>query len=102
MTNAPEVTVVMPAYNESVLLASSVGDVVKGLRERDMSFELIVVENGSTDGTLGLALDLAGDYPELRVEHRDEADYGAALRDGLLAARGVFVANFDADYYDLD
>jgi glycosyltransferase involved in cell wall biosynthesis len=102
MTSPPEVTVVMPAYNESALLASSVGDVVKQLRERDIAFELIVVENGSTDGTLALAHDLAGQYAELRVEHRDEADYGAALRDGLFAARGDVVANFDTDYYDVD
>jgi hypothetical protein len=40
--------------------------------------------------------------PEVRVEHRDEANYGRALRAGLLAARGEAVVNFDADYFDLD
>jgi glycosyltransferase involved in cell wall biosynthesis len=97
-----DITVVMPAYNESALLASSVGDVVKGLREHNRPFELIVVENGSTDDTRALARELAAEYPEVRAEHRDEADYGAALRAGLLAARGDVVANFDTDYYDVD
>jgi glycosyltransferase involved in cell wall biosynthesis len=92
----------MPAFNESAMLASSVGDVVKGLRERNRAFELIVVENGSTDGTLAVARDLVDQYAEVRLEHRDAADYGQALRTGLLAARGTVVANFDTDYYDLD
>jgi glycosyltransferase involved in cell wall biosynthesis len=99
---APEITVVMPAYNESLLLASSVGEVVKGLRERNCSFELIVVENGSTDGTLEIARELQAQYEEVSVEHRIDADYGVALRAGLLAARGTVVVNFDTDYYDLE
>jgi glycosyltransferase involved in cell wall biosynthesis len=98
----PDVTVVMPAFNESAMLASSVGDVVKGLRERNRDFELIVVENGSTDDTLAVARDLVDQYAEVRLEHRVTADYGQALRTGLLAARGTVVANFDTDYYDLD
>jgi glycosyltransferase involved in cell wall biosynthesis len=99
---ALDITVVMPAYNEAALLAASVADVVKGLRERTWSFEVVIVENGSTDGTLMLARDLAEEYAELRVEHLDEADYGAALREGLLTARGEVVVNFDTDYYDID
>jgi glycosyltransferase involved in cell wall biosynthesis len=101
VTGVPQLSVVMPAYNESVLLGSAVGEVVKGLREREWPFEVIVVENGSTDGTGAIADDLAGQYPEIRVEHLAEADYGAALRAGLLAARGDVVVNFDTDYYDL-
>jgi glycosyltransferase involved in cell wall biosynthesis len=105
-TGAPDraldITVVMPAYNEAAMLTASIADVVKGLRERSWSFEVIVVENGSTDGTLMIARDLAEQYPELRVEHLDEPDYGAALREGLLAASGAVVVNFDTDYYDVD
>jgi glycosyltransferase involved in cell wall biosynthesis len=99
--NPLEVTVVMPAYNESALLAASIAEVVKGLREGDRTFELIIVENGSTDGTLAIAHDLADEYPEVRVEHLAEADYGAALKTGLLDARGDVVVNFDTDYYDV-
>jgi glycosyltransferase involved in cell wall biosynthesis len=98
----PRVTVVMPAYNESALLASSIGEVVKGMREQGGAFEVIVVENGSTDGTLEIARDLADEYDEVRVEHLDRPDYGQALRLGLLGARGDAVVNFDTDYYDVD
>ncbi len=100
--SAPRVSVVMPAYNEAEILASSVTSVVTGLRARGETFELLVVENGSTDGTFALARQLAADMPELRVEHRDQADYGRALRSGLLDARGEAVVNFDTDYFDLD
>ena len=95
------VSVVMPAYNEAEILSSSVQAVVEGLRARGREFELIVVENGSTDGTPAIADALARAEPEVRTEHCDEADYGRALRAGLLAARGDAVVNFDADYFDL-
>jgi glycosyltransferase involved in cell wall biosynthesis len=76
--------------------------VVEGLRERNVSFVVLIVENGSTDGTLALAEQLASEYAEVRAEHRDEANYGRALRHGLLEAQGDAVVNFDTDYFDLD
>ncbi len=102
MSNDPRISVVMPAFNEAEILATSVKEVVAGLRERGESFEVIIVENGSTDGTLALASGIAAELSEVRVEHRAEANYGRALRAGLLAARGDAVVNFDADYFDLD
>lgn len=102
MSSPPRISVVMPAYNEAEILATSVKSVVTGLRDRGASFELIIVENGSTDGTLALAHEIATDLSEVGVEHRDEANYGRALRAGLLAAHGDAVVNFDADYFDLD
>jgi glycosyltransferase involved in cell wall biosynthesis len=98
----PRVSVVMPAFNEAEILASSVKSVVDGLRVRGESFELLVVENGSSDDTLAIAHMIAADVAEVRVEHRDEADYGRALRAGLLDAIGDAVVNFDIDYFDLD
>jgi glycosyltransferase involved in cell wall biosynthesis len=92
----------MPAYNEAEILATSVKEVVTGLRDRGESFELVVVENGSTDRTRAIALEIAGELPEVRVDHCDKADYGRALRAGLLASTGEAVVNFDADYFDLD
>lgn len=98
----PDVTVVMPAFNESSILATSVAEVVEGLRARGVAFEVLVIENGSTDGTAALARELAAAHPEVHTESLAAADYGAALRHGLLLARGDVVVNFDCDYYDLD
>jgi glycosyltransferase involved in cell wall biosynthesis len=95
-------TVVMPAYNEADILESSVKTVVDGLRARGETFELIIVENGSTDGTAAIARRIAAAEPEVCTEHRVEADYGRALRAGLLAASGEAIVNFDTDFFDLD
>ncbi len=95
-------SVVMPAFNESEILAESVEHVTEQLRARGDAFEVVVVENGSTDDTLAIARRLGGAIPEVRVLHRAVADYGGALRAGLLDARGELVVNFDCDYYDTD
>jgi len=95
-------TVVMPAFNEAEILETSVKTVVEGLRERGDAFEVVIVENGSTDGTNAIADSLATSFPEVRVEHRAVADYGRALRAGLLSAHGEIVVNFDTDFFDLD
>jgi glycosyltransferase involved in cell wall biosynthesis len=95
------ISVVMPAHNEADFLETSVQDVLTGLRARAEDHELIIVENGSVDGTAALAARLASTEAQLRVLHLARADYGAALRAGLLAARGEIVVNFDVDYYDL-
>jgi glycosyltransferase involved in cell wall biosynthesis len=94
-------SVVMPAHNEAVLLESSVDEVVDGLRSRGEPFEVIVVENGSQDATPAIANRLAADHAEVRVATLHRADYGRALRTGLLAAAGDVVVNFDVDYTDL-
>jgi dolichyl-phosphate beta-glucosyltransferase len=95
-------SVVMPAYNEGELLADSVSTVAHALRARGEPFEIVVVENGSTDATSHIADELSRVVPELRVLHLAEADYGEALRSGLLDATGAIVATFDVDCYDLD
>jgi hypothetical protein len=98
---APALTVVLPAHNESGMLEESVREVAAGLRERGRSFEIVVVENGSSDDTAAIANRLVGEFPELRVLSLPEADYGQALRAGLLAAAGEVVVNFDVDFCDL-
>jgi glycosyltransferase involved in cell wall biosynthesis len=95
-------SVVIPAFNEAEIIESSVGTVAEGLRARGLAFEILVVENGSTDDTATIADRLAQTIAEVRVEHLPVADYGAALRHGLLYARGAAVVNFDCDYFDLE
>jgi len=94
-------SVVMPAFNESALLQTSVRDVVEGIRGWGVDFEVIVVENGSTDETASIADGLERALVEVRAQHLPEANYGNALRSGLLLASGDVVVTFDVDYYDL-
>ena len=96
-----QLSVVMPAHDEEAYLIDAVRAVVSGLRERGGTFEVVVVENGSTDATPEVARALADELPEVRVLSLAEADYGAALREGFLASTGDLVGIFDVDYYDL-
>jgi glycosyltransferase involved in cell wall biosynthesis len=94
-------SIVMPAHNEAGYLETAVREIDKGLRARDHEYEILVVENGSTDDTLDIGQRLADELPAVRVSTRAGADYGAALRDGILAAPGELIVTFDVDYYDL-
>jgi dolichyl-phosphate beta-glucosyltransferase len=105
MPGSPEdnlvLSVVMPAHNEAGYLETAVRDVDEGMRVRGHELEILVVENGSTDDTLAIGRTLADAIPSVRVSTRPVADYGSALRDGILAARGELIVTFDVDYYDL-
>lgn len=94
-------SVVFPAYQEEEYLPTAVRDVATALREISADFEILVVENGSSDRTRAVADELATQYPELRAMWIDAADYGRALRHGLLSATKEYVANFDVDLYDV-
>ncbi len=95
------VSVVFPAYQEEEFLASAVRSVVEGLRGEGRRFEVIVVENGSRDRTREVAERLAGEFAEVQARSIGSANYGLALRDGLLAASNDLVVNFDVDLFDL-
>jgi len=105
MSGSPEDTrvlsIVMPAHNEADYLETAVREVHDGVRALGHELEILVVENGSTDDTRAIARHLADTNPVVRVSTRAVADYGAALRDGILAARGELIVTFDVDYYDL-
>lgn len=102
MATDPTISIVMPAYNEADVLEQSVTAVVEAMRERGEYFELLVVENGSTDGTRAIGERLSLEFEEVSLLALDTPDYGRALRAGLLGAKGDIVVNFDVDYYDVD
>lgn len=97
----PALSIVLPAHNEVALLGSTVTNLTTGLAARGLDAEILVVENGSRDGTLRLARLLAAQMPDLRIVSLPTGNYGAALRAGFRAARGDIVVNVDVDYYDL-
>jgi glycosyltransferase involved in cell wall biosynthesis len=97
------VSIVIPVHNEEDILARTVEHVLSGLEVLEVSsFEIILSENGSADATRRIADELAQGAPEIRVIGLERPDYGAALKAGFLAARGSYIVNFDADYFDLD
>lgn len=95
------VSVILPAHNEAALLESVVTDIVAGLRSWGRSFEIRIMENGSSDETASIAESLSRTNREVRPRTMPDANYGRAVRQGLLDARGAIVVLFDVDYYDL-
>jgi glycosyltransferase involved in cell wall biosynthesis len=100
-TTVSSISVVLPAHNEEAILRATVDELLAELRPRRTPFEIVIVENGSTDETPALAAALAAEHREVRSLSAPEPDYGRALRTGLLTATGEVVVTFDVDYYDL-
>jgi dolichol-phosphate mannosyltransferase len=79
--------VVLPAYNEAAGIAPLVKHLSGSLREARMNHDLIVVDDGSTDGTGAILVNLQPRIGTLQVlHHRVNAGLGATIRDGLSAA----------------
>jgi glycosyltransferase involved in cell wall biosynthesis len=87
-----EVSVVLPCLNEADTLAVCIEKVQRGLRDCGAAGEIIVADNGSTDGSPDIASRMGA-----RVIDVAAKGYGNALRGGIAAARGTFVVMGDAD-----
>ncbi len=96
MTPAPQVSVVLPAKDESASIAAVVEAIAAALD--DVPHEIVVVDDGSGDDMLAVLQALAPGLPQLRILHHDRAcGQSAALRSGIQAARGRIIATLDAD-----
>lgn len=103
---APRLSIVIPVFNESAILETAVRGFQAAIEEARLddgaSYELILAENGSTDGTGGIADRLAAEDARIRAIHVGEPNYGRALKEGILAARGEFVLCDEIDLCDID
>ena len=99
---APTISIVIPIYNEEEILGESVAELIEGLREFDLDYEILLAENGSTDSTVALAASMAEECPQLESFSVNEPNYGKALRQGILRARGEFVICDEIDLIDMD
>lgn len=99
----PGISVFFPAYNDAGTIGSLVDEALELLPTLSDDFEVIVINDGSTDGTGALLDELAKSRTELRiVRHSTNLGYGAALRSGFAAARKELVFYTDGDgQYDV-
>ena len=96
-TNEPAVSVVVPVRNEAGNVAPLVGEIARAL-EGQWTFEVVYVNDGSTDGTDAELKRLMALHPWLRrVHHKRSCGQSAAVRTGVAAARGTIVATIDGD-----
>ncbi|HXZ80389.1 MAG TPA: glycosyltransferase [Terriglobales bacterium] len=91
-SNQPEISVVMPCLNESSTLASCIRQIQITFAAHGIEGEIIVADNGSTDGSQGIA-----EWMGARVVPVASRGYGSALMGGIAAARGTYVAMGDSD-----
>jgi dolichyl-phosphate beta-glucosyltransferase len=90
-------SIVIPAYNETLRLPKYLAEIRRHATSWP-AYEVLVIDDGSTDGTCALLKDLGGEWPALRViAHRRNRGKGAALRTGIFAARGRLILLADAD-----
>jgi glycosyltransferase involved in cell wall biosynthesis len=92
------VSVVVPVFNEEESIATTLKVIVDCLTETSFPFELIIVNDGSTDGTSKILHDLQPRFGNLVIiEHEENNGYGAALKTGIVASRFDKVLIIDAD-----
>ena len=90
----PLVSVIVPAFNAAFTLRESVESALGGSHE---NIEIIIVDDGSVDGTAQLAEKLVAQNPRISLHRRDNGGVSAAFNSGLALAQGEYVARLDAD-----
>jgi glycosyltransferase involved in cell wall biosynthesis len=99
---APEISIVIPVYNEASIVLGATEELVGALDAEGLDYELILAENGSRDSTPEIVDGLAARLPRVRALHTGEPNYGRALKEGILAAHGTYVLCDEIDLCDVD
>lgn len=98
MTSSPLLTIIVPAFNESRFIQQVLQRLLQMDLPDGMRREVLVVDDGSTDGTAALVREIASNVPCVRLErHQHNQGKGAAIRTGLRSAAGDYVGLQDAD-----
>ncbi|WP_372392798.1 glycosyltransferase family 2 protein [Xanthomonas sp. NCPPB 3582] len=93
----PQLSVVVPVFNERDNVAALVGEIVSALRGL-VAFEIVYVDDHSRDDTLAVLQGLKASTPELRVLHHvTQSGQSTAVRNGVKAARASWIATLDGD-----
>ncbi len=95
---SPTFSIVVPVYNEAAFIPRALPALIEQMERLGESYRILIVENGSSDGSAEVTSRVAGDYP-VTVLSLVEPDYGAAMRHGFLEADADWVVNFDIDYF---
>jgi len=93
----PYLSIVIPAYNEEKRLARAIPQIAAFVAPKG-TFEIVVVDDGSRDGTARVTEELAKTHPQVRlISYKPNRGKGGAVRTGMLAAEGRYVLFADAD-----
>ena len=92
-------SIVIPIYNEEEILVDSGNQILAICEKTKISYEVILVENGSTDETKSIAYNFSKKNSFVRVMNLEDPNYGNALKEGFLEAQNDLVVSFDIDYF---
>lgn len=92
-------SIVIPIYNEEEILLESVNSIISMCERTKLTYELLLIENGSTDKTLEIAQSISNMNNSIKVHSLNQANYGNALKNGFSLAIYDLVVAFDIDYY---
>jgi len=96
--SAPELSIIIPSFNEELRLPATLEKIARYIERERRSTEVIVVDDGSTDRTAGVAEAFRGKFPQLRVlANGTNRGKGFSVRHGSLEARGENILFTDAD-----
>ncbi len=93
-----EISIVLPVYNEALGIRNCINEVEQAARSFSGSYEIIVAEDGSTDGTNCILANLSKSNPHLRFLHSSvRLGKGRAIKNALEQSRGAVIVFMDAD-----
>lgn len=95
-------SIITPAYDEEEIISKYVKSLTEFLKKERINYELVIVENGSTDKTLDILKTFAKSNHHLKIIHLQKPSYGQALRYGLSHAKGDPIIIFSVDFWDKD
>lgn len=91
-----DLSLILPVYNEETVIKETLKEITSFLNDQNLSYEIIVVDDGSTDRSVEVINEL-GLANLVLLEHQKNLGKGAAVRDGVLKAQGKLILFMDAD-----
>jgi len=90
-------SLIIPAFNEEMRIAGSLDRILKFLKGRPYTFEIIIIDDGSKDRTVELVKNRFGQHSEVRINQQQNLGKGKAVQQGMLLANGKYLFFSDAD-----
>ena len=97
-TQAPQYSIIVPAYNEGARIGATLEEILDHIHRQRWNAEVVVVDDGSSDQTVGIAEKFAAGHPAIRIlRNPGNRGKGYSVRNGMLEAKGKILLFTDAD-----
>jgi len=92
------ISIVIPVYNEEKRIIPTLKSIINYFSQKEISYEVVIADDGSTDNTVKLIEDIKNDYPEISIfKMGRNSGKGRAVREGMLKGKGDYILFMDAD-----